>query len=224
MALGLNTTSGGDFLPICIWDARAGRFFRVDRTQGPNGWESERVDITMEKPKFAVDFGSIETGYQAFTPTGPDFHMAPLGSPMPERPSKDHKLGFRVKIAGKAVGGVREFAASAKAVISAIDNLHSQFETAPEAATGKVPVVELSGSTAVVTNGPQGKVTSYSPVFTIVSWTDRLPAFGERTVAPPGAKPAHTPAKASNHVPPPAHVTAPVPMDAEPAGMPTDWN
>lgn len=215
MALGIsNGSNGGDFLPIVKWDARAGRFFRVDRSQSAEGWVSNDVDLTMDKPKFAVDFGSIETGYIAFTPTGPDFHMAPLGTAMPAKPTKDHKAGFRVKLAGNALKGsaekgVREFAASAKSVLVAMDNLHSAFEAAPEAAAGKVPVVELSGSTTIVTNGPSGKVTSYSPTFTIVAWTDRLPEFGDRTVAPPSSLSPPPPRAA--HVPPPAQPAAPPP-------------
>src|ERR1700731_2620998 len=117
MALGLsNGSSGGDFLPIVKWDARAGRFFRVDRSQGANGWESNDVDLTMDKPKFCVDLGSIEVGFMAFLPTGPDFHLTPYGNPMPEKPSKDHKAGFKVRLAGNALNGVREFSSSAKSV------------------------------------------------------------------------------------------------------------
>lgn len=223
MALGLNTGSGGtDFLPICKWDARAGRFFRVDRAQGVDGWGSTDVDLTMDKPKFCVDFGSIETGHMAFLPTGPDFHLAPLGSPMPPKPSKDHKAGFRVKLAGNALNGVREFSSSAKSVLASIDNLHSAFEAAPEAAAGKVPVVELSGSTTVVTTGPNGKVTSYSPTFTIVAWVDRIAEFGDRTVPAPGAaKPAHAQAPAAAHSAPPAgHVPPPASVATPPSGMP----
>lgn len=219
MALGLSNGSsgeGGSYLPIVKWDARAGRFFRVDREQGANGWTSNDVDLTMSKPRFAIDFGSIETGYLHFGPAGPDFHLSPLGSAMPAKPTKEHKPGFRVKLAGNALNGVREFSSSAKSVLASIDNLHSAFEAAPEAAAGKIPVVELSGSTTIVTNGPQGKVTSYSPSFTIVSWTDRLPELGARTVPPPdGAKVEHQAAPPpANHVPPPAQSAPP------PSGMP----
>ena len=43
MPFGLNI-SGGDFLPIVKYDARAGRFFRVDRDDETG--EREPVDIT----------------------------------------------------------------------------------------------------------------------------------------------------------------------------------
>lgn len=226
MGLGLNTgSSGGDFLPIAIYDARAGRMFKVERTQGAAGWESNRIDITAPAPSFAVDLGSIEVGVVHFAASGPDFKVVPLGNPLPVAPSKDYKQCFKVKIAGNVLGGVREFSHSAKCVLSALDNLHSQFEAAPEAARGQVPIVQLAGTTAVVTNGPQGKTTNYAPVFQITGWTDRLEAFGPRTVPAPGARaaapaPAAAPAAPATHVPPPGHVPPPaaaaVPADAMP--------
>lgn len=204
MALGLNTNgNGADFIPIVKWDARAGRLFRVDRTQGANGWESSDTDLTFDKPAFLVDFGSIQVGFLAFLSTGPSFTLVPLGSPLPEKPSADHRPGMRVKLySPKHFDGVREFASSAKAVLSAMDALHTAFEAAPEAAQGKLPIVQLDGSTQVVTKGPNGNVTSYSPAFKIVRWADRPSDLGERTVPPPGTKAA--PAKPANHVPPPA--------------------
>jgi hypothetical protein len=79
-------------------------------------------------------------------------------------------------------------------VINAINDLHTQFEAAPEAAEGKVPVVELSGSTPVTTKGPQGSSTNYSPVFKIVAWADRPAELGERTVPAPVKQIAPAPA------------------------------
>lgn len=216
MALGLNTSpTGGDFLPICAWDARAGRFFRVEREQQSDGsWMSNKLDITNSQPSFVADFGSISVGYIAFTPTGPSFELVPLGSPLPAKPTPDHKQGMRLKLfSPKNFGGagLREFASSAKSVLNAIDVLHSEFEAAPEAAAGQLPVVKLEGSTAVTTKGPQGNVTSYAPVLRIISWVERPTDLGERTVpapragartsAPPAQPPAAPPA---NHVPPPA--------------------
>lgn len=226
MALGLNTGSNGaDFLPIVIYDARAGRLFKVERTQGVAGWESNRVDISSPAPAFAVDLGAIEVGWIAFGVTGPDFQLVPLGHPLPAQPTKEHKQGFRVRVSGRVLDGIREFSHSAKCVLGAMDDLHTRFEAAPEAAQGKIPVVKLAGTTPVVTTGPQGKTTNYAPVFEIVTWTDRSPEMGERTVPAPGSKPVAAPAPTA-HVPPPApppHVTERVPDTAEAAGMPDSW-
>lgn len=217
MALGLQTSSnGGDFLPTVRYDARAGRLFKIERAQGANGWESTPVDITNPAPMFAIDMGTIDVGWVHFSATGPNFVMVPLGQPLPAQPSKDHKQGFRVKLSGRVLDGVRELSATAKCVLASMDDLHTRYEAAPEAATGKIPVVKLAGTTAVVTKGPQGNTTAYAPVFEIVQWTERSPEMGERTVPAPGALPPKA-AQPSNHVPPPT---------ARPAEavMPETWN
>jgi hypothetical protein len=220
MGLGLQTgSSGNDYLPIVTWDARAGRMFRVDREQDAGGmWMSNKIDITNEQPTFLADFGSIEVGYLAFTPTGPSFAMAPLGQPFPAKPTPDHKQGAKMKLfSPKNFGGIREFASSAKSVLGSIDALHSEFEAAPEAAQGKLPVVKLAGSTAITTKGPQGNVTSYAPQFVVTGWAARPEELGERTVPAPGVKAASAPAPK-----PTAHVAPPVAKKAEPAAAMAD--
>lgn len=226
MALGLDTVATGDFSPIAIYDARAGRMFAVNRTQGTAGWESTRVDITNPAPVFAIDMGSVTVGWISFTANGPDFNLVPLGHPLPAKPSADHKQGVRCKIAGNVLGGMREFSHTAKCVLGALDLLHSQYEESPEAVSGQIPVVRLSGMTPIVTKGPSGNTTNYAPIFEIISWTDRLPEFGERTVPAPTAKTAahavaalQAPATTA-HVPPSGHVSAPAGGGAVPVGMP----
>ena len=226
MTLGLTTTSASqDFLPIAIIDARAGRIFKVERAQQSDGsWESSRIDITTPPPVFAFDMPSIQVGWITFAATGPDFQLVPIGQPLPPQPNKDYKQGFRVRIQGKVLDGVREFSHTAKCVLSAVDDLHTRYEAAPEAAAGKIPVVRLSSFVPVITKGPAGNSTNYSPVFDIVGWTDRTPEMGERTVPAPGAKtnghdaapPAAPPPAASAMPEPPAHIT-------EPTGMPDEW-
>jgi len=82
MGLGLNyrRSGGGDFLPVCKYDARAGRAFRVDREDGQNN----PVDITRNF-KAVFDMENIEVGWIAF-PKGaaPDFQLVPLGEEFPE--------------------------------------------------------------------------------------------------------------------------------------------
>src|SRR4051812_47950315 len=54
--------TGGDFLPIIKYDARAGRIFRVDRgIDGPNP-----TDIT-DSFTAVFDFANIETGWMNFS-------------------------------------------------------------------------------------------------------------------------------------------------------------
>src|SRR4249920_3151777 len=107
MAFGMKVTSG-DFLPICKYDARAGKFFKVDKR------EDGGSDATEIPPgtKFALDIGSFEAGYVMFGPQGPVRQMIPYidGMTMPPQPQEkdsEGKLlfrpGFYAKIAGNAL-------------------------------------------------------------------------------------------------------------------------
>lgn len=204
MALGftMGNGEGGTFLPLVKYDARSGRMSLSDRVQGPNGWESVDTDITRDQPAFAVDFGSIEVGWIAFGKP-PVFAVAPLGHTMPKRPEgPDFKQGFRVKVAGKALKGVREWSTTANAVKGALEEIHTQYEAAPEAAEGKIPVVQFVDTKAIKTSTPGGHTTNYAPILKIVQWVDRnADLLGPRTVPPPvrqvrEAAPAAAPAQA----------------------------
>src|SRR5690606_39268113 len=136
MALGLptNSSGGGDFLPRIQFDARAGRFFRIDRSQSPSGdWVKTSEEIPVPT-KFAIDFENIEVGWLAFTATGPDFRLAKIGQPLPPRPDTLDdkgrplfKQGFRVRVYTKGLG-VREWSHSARCVIEQVDAAHSAWE------------------------------------------------------------------------------------------------
>ncbi|WP_146217127.1 hypothetical protein [Falsiroseomonas bella] len=221
MALGLNTsTNGADFIPHIRYDARAGRLFRADRAQGSDGrWETTMVDITTPPPQFLMDLAQIEVGWLSYAGGTPDLRMVPFGTPLPPVPSKDHKQGFRVRVyAPKLLGGLREFASSAKVAIAAMDAVHSQFEAAPERGQGLVPVVSFVGTTPVTTKTPQGSSTNYAPVFRIEKWVTRpadLPIGAVPTAATATASaPAQPPAAPPRHVSPPAPVAPPAPAPA----------
>jgi hypothetical protein len=231
MALGINTESSGsgDFLPLLSFDARAGRLFKTVRKETSSGWESSKVDITMSQPAFAIDFRSIEIGWAKFAAgMAPVWAMAPLGSPMPERPAgtvnrngKDmpaFSQTVRMKCCGQALDGVREFSASSRAVLGEIDRLHSIYEAAPEAKAGQIPVVKLVGSTAIVSTGKGQSSTNYAPSFDVVAWVDRPADLGAATVPLPvgGTAPAQTAAPAA-----PAVLEAAEPqVSTRPNGMP----
>lgn len=219
MAFGMNTQTG-NFLPIVKYDARAGRFFRVDKDNGI----TEQVDITDPNMKFAIDFGSIEVGYVQFSAQGPVRHMVPYdGRSLPAQPQdKDDKgklvsrPGFYALVAGQALGGIREWCSNAAILLNALDELFNLYAEQPEAAAGKIPLISIVSTVPVTSGTGAQKSTNYKPVFKIVGWVDRLADMGERTVPPPAPKaiPAAAASPPVQPTPTPAAATAP------PPGMP----
>jgi hypothetical protein len=187
--------AGGEFVPILAYNAVSGRLALRDRVQNVSGdWEAKETDVTMTQPAFAVDFGRLEVGWCHFVKgMAPLWSMVPYGQPLPERPASpgqdvsgkvlNYRNGFRVPVAGNAIGGVREMAGNSAALINGMNALHTAFEAAPEAAMGKIPVVKMTSADPV----KAGQATNYQPVFSIVSWVDRPDVLGPRTVPAPRA-------------------------------------
>lgn len=219
-------SNSGDRIPVLKYDARAGRFFLMDRVENNGVWETTQteVDTGTHGATIAVDFGSAEVGWFLFAQgAAPMMVTVPFGQPLPPQPAavgtvKDDRTGkerpnnfrqgFRVKVAGKALAGtvngtVRELAANAGVTIEGMNDLHTAFEAAPEAAAGKIPVVRLAKPVPL----KSGQSTNYKPTFEIVQWADRpVDMLGPRTVPPPGAKPV---------APVPAAVAAAPPTTAQ---------
>lgn len=213
MALGIPVggNGGGSFLPIVKWNAKAGRFFRVDRVQNSTGsYENTDEDIT-NTVKFVADLEQVEVGPLAFVPgKGPDFRGSRIGAPVQAAPTTDYKPGMRMLLKlDKASGGdVREFLASSGSALSAIDVLHDAFLAgATGDNAGKLPVVKIARITAL--KGDKG--TNYAPVFEIVSWVAR-PADMPLTDAP--ARQAAAPAPATPPSTGSRTVAAPAPTPA----------
>jgi len=207
MALGFTETSGADFLPIIKFDARAGRFFRVDRSQGSEGWTSNSVDITGVFSA-VFDFANIEAGWAAFTDGRPSFVMAPIGGAFPAKPSDNHKQGFRltVMLGKKAADGeapVREMASTAMGVRRAIDALHDEYVAGLAGNPGKLPVVSCKETLPIESQTPAGKTLNYAPIFKIDKWVARPADLADRATdnAPSPAQPPRTGDAAA--VPPP---------------------
>lgn len=175
MALGLQTEAGGgDFAEIVKFDARAGRFFRVDRREVNGQWETDPVEIT-DGFQAVFDMTNIKVGWMLFAAgVAPMMTMVPLGDPMPDRPSDQHKQGFKLmlKLGAGSGGDVREFASQAKAVIGAVDALHDLYTAGLKDNPGKLPVVSLKGTTAIKSTGKGQTSTNYAPIFEITRWVD----------------------------------------------------
>jgi hypothetical protein len=203
---------GGNFTPICKYDARAGRIFRIDRIETDNGFEKNPEDITSIF-KTVVDFENIETGWIDL-PVGnaPSFVMIKIvelkaGKPLPDRPSAKHKNGIRflLKLA-KTCGGdrpVREMASTAKAFVNGVNEVYQEYEREKAKYPGKLPVIVLVSTTPVKSGKGSNTSTNYQPKFKIDGWAPRpedlahipvtadapatAPSTGSTAVAPPAA-------------------------------------
>lgn len=185
MALGIQTEAGagGNFTPVVKINAKQGRVWRVDRSQGVDGWTTDEVDITSDF-QFVPDFEAIEIGWMHFAAgQAPDLRMVKIGESLPAKPSENHKQGFRLNIKlGKSCGGdLRELAATAKTISGPFDKLHDQYLAAKKDHADELPVVRMTSMKKVDTKTPKGTNTNFEPVFEIVSWVDREKAF---TAAP----------------------------------------
>jgi hypothetical protein len=194
MALGLNTeVSAGDgegFLGYVKYDARAGRFFRPDRSQDSSGnWQTDEEEITNNFTA-VMDLETIQVGWVLYNAgAAPSYTLVKLGEPLPAKPSDKHKQGFYMLLKlGKDCGGeVRSFSHTAKVVLGPIDELHTKYASEKGANAGKLPVVKLVKTMGVTCGSGDKKSTNYSPVFEIVKWVDRpaeLPLSGAVASAP----------------------------------------
>jgi len=218
VSTGSSDGDGGARLPVLSYNAKAGRLFTLDREQNSEGlWETSKVDVTMAQPAFAVDLGCLEIGWIYFhKAAAPSFVVTPYGQPMPAKPPSpggvddngkptQYKQGFRLKVVGKDIGGVRELSGNSGAVIEGLNQLHTDYEAAPEAAAGMIPLVKMTMAVPI----KSGKSENFMPVFTVQKWVARPDILGPRTVLPPivGARTAAPPKAAAPaaavHVPPP---------------------
>jgi hypothetical protein len=172
MAFGFNY-GGGDavFNDIIKYNAKEGRFYRVDREDG----ENVEVEITSEF-KAIFDMENLEVGWINF-PAGaaPDFKMVPIRTEMPERPSSKHKNGVRcmLKLSKQLGGSVREIAGNSNVIMKAFDLLDDDFLEGQKEHPNMLPVVVLDGTARVTTGSGETKATNHRPIFKIAAWIAR---------------------------------------------------
>jgi len=214
-------SASGDFTPIVKYDARSGRFFRMDRVDNGNGFVSDPVDITGSF-KAIFDFENVEVGWIDF-PAGsaPLFDLVPIGSPLPDRPSTRHKNGvrFMLKLA-KDCGGakpIREIAGTSKAFLSGVEALYNDYQATKGANAGKLPVIVLEKTTPIKSGSGEKQSTNYQPTFRISGWAARGDLKFEpktKTAAVSGHTAPTPPSTGSTRVEPPKS-TAPEMATAE---------
>jgi hypothetical protein len=218
MGLGITVSGSGDgeFLPLLAYNAKAGRLKLTQRVETAAGWETQEKDVSFDKPVFVMDMANVQVGWLLFKKgMAPIKALATIGQPIPACPNGD----FGVDAQGKAIrprqgflmrvmdaqGTVREFSSNAGAVVGALDALHTAYASAPEAAAGKLPVVQFTGAEEI--KSKHG--SNYAPVFAITRWVDRPAGLnGAAAPVPPAPGPYVPPAN-----------TAPVPTGTIPAAV-----
>lgn len=188
------------FITYIKYDARAGRWFTK-----PDGGDDE---FEVKQVVALMDLEQIKSGWMHFAAgMAPSVVLDPGPGVLADRPSPDHKRGFRLMMyAPKNFGGVREWTANSKAAINGVVDLIALYTEGRDANPGKVPLVECVDTRAVA----GGQSTNYEPVFAIKSWHARpaeMPLEAAPAAAPP-AKPA-----GAQHAPPPR------PAQQEPAAV-----
>jgi hypothetical protein len=174
MALGFtkSTNDGNDFLPVFKFNAVSGDAVIVGSNKNAAG-EYEKYENEVKFPvKLIFDMENIEVGWMHFALTGPSFAMAKLGQPLPERPSKEHKQGFRLKLFNKSLG-VSIFSNSSRTIAEVMDSLHDAYVASAAKNAGKVPVVEIKGTKKIAVKTKEGSKNYKQPDWSIVSWVDR---------------------------------------------------
>lgn len=204
MAFGINTEAGtgGNFTPVVKINAKQGRVYRVDRTQGDSGWETNEVEITNDF-QFVPDFNNVEIGWMHFAAgQAPDLRVVRMGEVMPDRPTPNHKQGIRLKVKlGKTSGGdVREIAATAKTILGPFDKLHDEYVAGVKDNAGKLPVVRMTGMKKIDTKTQHGTNTNFEPVFEIVKWVETPPELVGGQPANEPQQQAQTQMKATSQV------------------------
>jgi len=153
------------------------------------------------------DMPNIKTGWFLFAAgVAPAKTFDPSLTEAAPKPGEGFKRGFELNVfSPKNLLGVREFSSTAGVVIEAMNTLYDHWIAAPEAKTGKLPVVKCVKVHAVTNKHG----TNYQPQLEIVGWVDRPAELGAAPAAsapPPAAAP-------TQHVPPPA-AKAPEPVAA----------
>ena len=181
MGLGLPTGGGGDFVPFCKYNAKAGRWYSKDDA----GDEFE-----VEKFKAYFDFDNIKTGLFKFAAgQAPENVLdSEAGSGDAVAPDGDgaFKRGFQINVFSPKLGGVREFSSTAGVVNGPMNILYDEWMNAGE--DGKSPMVECAKVNAI--EGKHG--TNFEPELKITKWGKRPEEFN-LTPAPKKAAPAPEP-------------------------------
>ena len=177
----LNLSVGdGDFTPYIKYNAKAGRWYV--KADGAD-------EVEIVNPTLAFDMANIRTGWLFYAEgSGPEKIWDPSPTQMAPRPAgpKKFKRGFEVAVIGNGLIpgtnqklGLREFSSTASNVITAIVQMHADYEAGAAEHPNSVPVFACTGVKPI--NGAYG--TNYEPSFALKQWVtrDKVPAFDEHS-------------------------------------------
>lgn len=200
-----NPATGGNFKVYVKYNAKAGRFYTKEDKP-----EADEYEVTSFVAVFDMD--NLKTGWFLFAPgVAPVKNMDPSLSEVAPKPGDGFKRGFELDVfSEKNLGGVREFASTAGAVIEAMNDLYDHWVAGHAANPGKLPVVKCVGVTPVTNKHG----TNYRPQFEIVSWAERPAELADGGVqrGTTATEAAHTPEKAAGTV---SKQPAPATADAD---------
>tara|TARA_R100000278_G_scaffold101064_1_gene77625 strand:- start:626 stop:1222 length:597 start_codon:yes stop_codon:yes gene_type:complete len=175
-------------MPITFGTAETTATSNFIRSNLPqNKWwvKTENGDepIDMEKG-FACDIKNVTFGWLHIDVGVRDWQPWPSPSQATPKVSDNHKQGFEVDC-WLSDGREASMSANSKGMGNFIAKLYNEAEKAKEFSAGKIPVVQITGSTPITL--PKG--TSYDIGFVIRKWIDRPEKSPEEDTAHSGTPP-----------------------------------
>lgn len=160
-----------------------------------NSWEMSgaegREEFTWDAP-VVFDVHGLQLGWMKIDTMGREWAPWASRDQRTPQPNEEHKIGFAINVVSSKLFGdepVREFSANTFGNLMFIQELYNTAEANPEFKSGKVPVVQITGSKAQKI----GKGTTRIPEFEIKKWVDRPAELGEvSTEAPVAQEPVET--------------------------------
>ena len=157
-----------------------------------NSWEMSgaegREEFTWDAP-VVFDVHGLQLGWMKIDTMGREWAPWASRDQRTPQPSEEHKIGFAINVVSSKLFGdepVREFSANTFGNLMFIQELYNTAEANPEFKSGKVPVVQITGSKAQKI----GKGTTRIPEFEIKKWVDRPAELGEGSTEAPVAQAA----------------------------------
>jgi hypothetical protein len=152
------------FVPYLRCNAQRGEFTTKD---------AHGDEIVLPLPViFIADFANALLGWLWYGEgSAPDGVYWRPGEQEPPRPSREHRRGCSL-LTFFLEYGVREWQATSRAVLDAINPIYDEWAAADERQQGLLPVIECAAFTPV--SNFRGE-TNHQPALRLIDWSARLP-------------------------------------------------